>query len=101
MRGVAKKIAPLLDRILVRKIRPLEKTAGGILIPEQARKTGHARGEVIAVGPGGAGEKEQVTLKTGDVVILPSYGGTEIEYGDNNDDSYVLLRESEILAKEL
>ena len=56
------------------------------------------RGEVLAVGPGG--EKDKVTLKPGDIVVLPTYGGTAVNLGgDKHDESMVLLRESEILAK--
>lgn len=90
-----KRIIPLLDRILVRKLKPVEKTAAGILIPEGSQKTLH-RGEVLAVGPGS--EKDKVTLKTGDIVILPTYGGSPVNLGDKTDDSTLLLRESEILA---
>lgn len=50
------------------------------------------------MGPGT--EKDKVTLKPGDIVVLPSYGGAVVSLlGDKPDDSMVLLRESEILAK--
>lgn len=51
------------------------------------------------MGPGT--EKDKVTLKPGDIVVLPSYGGTAVNLGgsDKSDDSMILLRESEILAK--
>jgi co-chaperonin GroES (HSP10) len=38
-------------------------------------------------------------LKAGDIVVLPTYGGTTVHLNDGKDDSMVLLRESEILAK--
>lgn len=75
----------------------VKKTAAGILIPEKSQETLN-RGEVLAVGPGT--EKDKVTLKPGDVVVLPSYGGTTVHLGnEKSDDSVMLLRESEILAK--
>ncbi len=100
-----KRIVPLLDRILVSKVKPLEKTSSGILIPEAARESGN-RGTVVAVGPGT--EKDKVTLKVGDTVILPPYGGTAVDAGSPAGGAHqegagapalVLLRESEILAK--
>jgi co-chaperonin GroES (HSP10) len=46
-----KKLAPLLDRVLVEKLSPAQKTTGGVLLPEQASsKT--VEGNVLAVGPG-------------------------------------------------
>lgn len=87
---------PLLDRILVRKIKPVDKTAAGILLPEKAQESLN-RGEVLAVGPGS--EKEKVSLKVGDTVLLPSYGGSPVSLGEKNDEMLLLLRESEILAK--
>lgn len=74
-----------------------QKTAAGILIPEKAQESLN-RGEVLAVGPGG--EKDKVTLKAGDIVVLPSYGGAAVNLGNTKDDDLLmLLRESEILAK--
>ena len=67
-----------------------------MLIPEKAQEN-LSRGEVLAVGPGS--EKDKVTLKVGDIVVLPTYGGTTVHLNDKSDDSTVLLRESEILAK--
>lgn len=60
------------------------------------------RGEVVAVGPGS--EKDKVSLKIGDIVILPSYGGTNVNLSsgvasEKPEETLVLLRESEILAK--
>ncbi len=50
------------------------------------------------MGPGT--EKDKMTLKQGDIVVLPSYGGTTVNLGgDAMDESLVLLREADILAK--
>ena len=49
--NAAKKIIPLLDRVLVRRIKPIEKTASGIYIPEKAQSNLN-RGVVLSVGPG-------------------------------------------------
>lgn len=100
-----KRIIPLLDRILVRKIRPVEKTPSGIYIPEKAQEQLN-QAEVLAVGPGS--EEHKVTLKPGDRVILPSYGGTMVKNpekggattnADSSAGELYLYRESEIMAK--
>lgn len=95
----AKSIIPLLNRVLVRKFKPMEKTAAGILIPERAQERLN-RGEVLAVGPGSEDYKMQ--LRVGDKVVLPGYGGQEIKFeGDSTGegDQVLLYKEEEILAK--
>lgn len=42
-------------------------------------------GKVVAVGPGARstdGKLIPVSVKEGDVVLLPEYGGTEVKLGD-------------------
>jgi chaperonin GroES len=50
----------------------------------------------MAVGPGS--EDHKVTLRQGDEVILPSFGGSVIKNKDGEEELF-LYRESEILAK--
>jgi chaperonin GroES len=45
------KLRPLQDRVLIRRVEPEAKTAGGIFIPETAQEK-PMEGEVVAVGPG-------------------------------------------------
>lgn len=39
---MAKRLIPLLDRVLVQKLTPPEKTVGGILLPETVAKVRNA-----------------------------------------------------------
>lgn len=103
--SLAKRITPLLDRILVAKSKPITQTASGIFIPEKAAETLN-RGTVLAVGPGD--DKHKVTLKAGDKVILPSFGGAAVKLdtttsaatkSSEETEELFLYRESEILAK--
>lgn len=99
--SATKTIVPLLNRVLVRKFKPLEKTAMGILIPEKAQERLN-RGEVLAVGPGS--EEYKMQLRVGDKVILPAYGGQEIKFegdgaGSGEHEQVLLYKEEEILAK--
>jgi co-chaperonin GroES (HSP10) len=41
----------MLDRVVIRKLKPVEKTASGIFIPEKSQDT-IQQGEVLSVGPG-------------------------------------------------
>ncbi|CAG8473393.1 12063_t:CDS:2 [Funneliformis caledonium] len=93
-----KAIIPLLDRVLVQRIKAQQKTASGILIPEKSLESLN-EGEVISVGKGALdkhGKHIPNQVKPGDRVLLPSYGGNAIKVGD---EEYSLFRDSEILAK--
>lgn len=93
---MAKRLVPLLNRVLVERIVPPSKTTTGILLPEKSAKLNS--GKVIAVGPG-TRDKEgsfiPATVKEGDTVLLPEYGGTEVKLGDKE---YHLYRDEDILG---
>jgi len=92
------KIQPLEDRIVVKQIEAEEVTKGGIVLPDSAKEKPQ-EGKVIAVGPGKvleSGERAEMPVKKGDTVIYAKYGGTEIEIDGTE---YVILRESDVLAK--
>ncbi len=91
-------LRPLDDRIVVQPMEAEAMTAGGIVLPDAAREKPQ-RGTVIAVGPGkllDSGNRGEMSVKVGDVVIYGRYGGTEIEV---NNVEVKILRESDILAK--
>lgn len=94
-----KKIIPLYNRVLIKKIDPVTKTKGGIVIPEDAKQR-ITRGTVIAVGPGNrteSGHLNPPSVRPGDEVILQDYGGTRVDV--EGMEGYFLFRENEILAK--
>ncbi|GHJ90003.1 hypothetical protein NliqN6_6405 [Naganishia liquefaciens] len=96
-----KSLAPLLDRVLVQRFKPETKTATGIFLPSSATQNPLPEATVIAVGPGaprkdGSGEVQPVSVKPGDRVLLPGWGGNAIKLGE---DEYFLFKDSEILAK--
>jgi chaperonin GroES len=96
-------IKPLGNRVLVQRAKADEKSAGGIIIPDNAKER-PVRGEVLAVGPGSFIEKpggvngvghRPLDVKPGDVVLFGKYAGTEI--GDPAENQ-VILTEDDILA---
>jgi chaperonin GroES len=97
-RPLQRSLAPLGDRILIRRAEKEVKTASGILLPSDKAKDAN-EGTVVAVGPGMRdvnGQLHAPTLKSGDSVLLPKYGGTEIEIGE---EKLFLFREDDILGK--
>jgi chaperonin GroES len=91
------KVKPLEDRVIVKALDAEEKTAGGIIIPDNAKEKPQ-KGEVVAVGPGkisDEGEKIAMSLKKGDKVLYGKYSGTEITI---DGDEYLIMREGDVLA---
>ena len=96
----AKKIElqPLDDRIVIRRLDAEEKTAGGILLPDNAKEKPQ-RGEVIATGPGKLlenGKRAELEVKVGDHVLFGKYSGTEVKVGGED---VLIMREADLLAK--
>ncbi|KAF2856016.1 10 kDa heat shock protein-like protein [Plenodomus tracheiphilus IPT5] len=91
-------IAPLLDRILVQRLKPEAKTATGIFLPETAVKELN-EAKVLAVGPGALdrdGKRITPSVAVGDKVLIPQYGGSPIKVGE---EELSLFRDHELLAK--
>ncbi|KAL8409281.1 hypothetical protein RB594_007646 [Gaeumannomyces avenae] len=91
-------LVPLLDRVLVQRVKAEAKTASGIFLPESSvEKLNEAK--VLAVGPGGLdkdGKRTPMGVAAGDRVLIPQYGGSPVKVGE---DEFHLFRDSEILAK--
>ncbi len=91
------KFRPMDDRILLEPDEADDVTAGGIILPDAAKEKPQ-RGTVIATGPGkllDSGNRGEMGVSIGDQVFYGKYSGTEIEF---EMDTYVVLRESDILA---
>ena len=96
-----KTITPLGDRVLVKEHskEKNKKTAGGMLIPDSATANDVSTAEVIAVGPGiytQSGTLIPMTLKPGDIVVLPSFHQSQKIRLNGTDHS--MLREAELLG---
>ena len=89
---------PLGERVVIMPIEQDQTTKGGIFLPDTAKEKPQ-EGEVVAVGPGRTaddGSRIPMELSKGDKVIYSKFAGTEYKDGD---DEYLILRESDILAK--
>ena len=96
------KVVPLGDRIVVKQSRQEEVRASGLVIPDTAREKPQL-GKVIAVGPGRIddnGKRVTIDVKNGDRVLYAKYSGKDVPRGIFGDeDEYMILKETDILAK--
>jgi len=91
-------LTPLNDRVIVKPKEAVEKSKGGVYLPETASKEKPIEGTVIAVGPGkttDTGTRVPLEVKRDQRVIFSKYSGTEIKIDEEN---YLILREEDILA---
>ncbi len=84
--------------MLVQKLKPAEKTIGGIVLPDSAQSKIN-KAKVIATGPGRRtqeGKTVPMTIQVGDTVLLSeSYNGTDLSFEGKD---YTVFREDDILA---
>jgi chaperonin GroES len=91
------KFRPLHDRVVIERIDPEAKTAGGIIIPDTAMEKPQ-QGKVIGVGPGGrdeAGKLIPIDLKVGDRVLFGKWSGTEVKIDGVE---LLIMKESDIMG---
>jgi chaperonin GroES len=92
------KIRPLHDRVLVKRIEDdLEKTKGGIIIPDTAKEKPQ-QGKVIAAGKGKVSDDGKVTpldVKAGDTILFGKYSGSEVKI---DGEEHLIMREDDILG---
>jgi chaperonin GroES len=92
------KVKPLQDRVLVKRIEEsIEKTKGGIIIPDTAKEKPQ-QGKVVAVGKGRVNEDGKVTpldVKAGDTILFAKYSGSEIKI---DGEEHLIMREDDILG---
>jgi len=91
------KVRPLQDRVLIRRVEPEVKTAGGIIVPDTAQEK-PMEGEVIAVGSGARdanGMLHALDVKAGDRVLFGKWSGTEIKI-DGED--LMIMKEADIMG---
>ena len=91
------KFRPLHDRVVVRRLKQDEKTAGGIIIPDTAQEK-PMEGEIIAAGPGARNEDGKLVpldVKIGDRVLFGKWSGTEVKL---DGDELIIMKESDLMG---
>ena len=90
-------LRPLATKVVVVPSDEEEKTSGGIVLPDSAKKK-PSEGRVVAVGKGRTlddGKLVPLAVKVGETVIYSKYGGTEVKLEGKE---YVILDEDQIYA---
>ncbi|MBR1648329.1 MAG: co-chaperone GroES [Alphaproteobacteria bacterium] len=90
-------VRPLYDRVLIKRLEEVNKTAGGIIIPDTAKEK-PSEGIIEAVGTGARTEDGKIipmTVKPGDHVLFAKWGGTEIKI---NGEERLIVKESDLLG---
>ena len=87
---------PLADRVVVKLLEAEEKTQSGIILTGAAKEKPQVA-EIVAVGPGGIidGNEVKMYVKAGDKVITSKYSGTEVKIDGVE---YTIVKQSDILA---
>ena len=89
-------IKPLADRVVTKAAEAAETTKGGIILAAAAQEKSQIA-EVVAVGPGGIvdGNEVKMNVKVGDRVIISKYAGNEVKI---DGEEFSIVRQSDILA---
>ena len=91
------KFRPLHDRVVVRRVTPQEKSAGGIIIPDTVKEK-PMEGEVVAVGPGARDERGTIValqVRTGDRVLFGKWSGTDVKL---DGEELLIMKESDLMG---
>lgn len=82
------KFKPLKDRVFVSYAEEMERTSGGLYVPDSAKEKPQ-KGKVEAVG------SEVKELKVGDVILFDKYSGSKVTL---NDTECLIIKEEDILG---
>jgi chaperonin GroES len=91
------KFRPLGDRVVIRRVKEDQKTAGGIIIPDTVQEKPQ-EGEVISVGPGALddnGKRVVPEVKAGDRVLFGKWSGSEVKL---DGEEFLIMKESDIMG---
>jgi chaperonin GroES len=91
------RIRALNDRVVVKPLEELVRTAGGIVIPDTAAQK-PVRGEVVAAGPGKRlkdGSLRALEIKPGDKVLFGEYAGQRVKV---HGEEFLVIREDDLLG---
>jgi chaperonin GroES len=90
------KLKPLFDKVVVKELEGLDSTKSGIILPTSAQEK-PSFAVVIAVGPGGFidGEEVKMQVKVGDKILFSKYAGSEFKI---ENEKVIVVKQSDILA---
>lgn len=92
-----KKLQPLGNRVLLRRLEAEETLKGGIILPDSAKKK-QEQAEVVAIGTGKkdkSGNAIPIPVKVGDIVLMEKYSGQEVTV---EDEEFIITQADDIIA---
>lgn len=89
-------IKPLGDKVVIKKLQAEETTKSGIILASAAQEKPQVA-EIIAVGPGGVidGNEVKMEVTVGQKVIIRDYAGTTVKL---DGEEVIIVRQEDILA---
>lgn len=90
-------ITPLNEKIVVQRMEAEDKTAGGIILPDNAKEK-PKQGKILSLGEGKVlenGKRAPFQVKVGDKVLFTSYAGNEVTVDGKE---LLVMTEDDILA---
>jgi chaperonin GroES len=90
-------IRPLHDRVVVERLDEEHKSAGGIVIPDNAAEKPD-QGQVVAVGNGAIlenGDIRPLDVKVGDRILFGKFSGHTVKVEGTE---YLVMREDDIMG---
>jgi len=89
-------LKPLADKVVVKRLEAEEKTKSGLYLSAAAQEKPEIF-EVVAVGPGGVidGNEVKMEVKAGDRIITGKDTGTTVKV---DGEEYTIVRQGDILA---
>ncbi|MBT3394560.1 MAG: co-chaperone GroES [Waddliaceae bacterium] len=94
---MSKKLRPLSDRVLLKRLESQETMKGGIILPDSAKEQ-QETAEVVAMGPGRKDKNGAIIampVSIGDKVLTDKYSSQEIVI---DDEKYIIVRADDIIA---
>jgi len=91
------KVVPVGEHLVVKRLEPERKSAGGIVLPETALEKPR-QGRVLSVGDGPRrkdGTRTRSQVQEGDRILFSPYSGAEVEV---NGEKLLIMTEQDILA---
>jgi chaperonin GroES len=91
------KVVPIGDKIVVKRLEAVDKSLGGIVLPESAKEK-PKQGRVLSVGDGKLltdGRRVPHQVAEGDRVLFSGWAGSEVVV---DGDELLIMSEEEILA---
>ncbi len=89
-------IKPLGDKVVIKTLKAEETTKSGIILASAAQEKPQVA-EIIAVGPGGVidGNEVKMEVTVGQKVIIRDYAGTTVKL---DGEEVIIVRQEDILA---